>query len=320
MKGTCPIFRDGARYCKKATRAPLQKQTFSLGRKEALFTIVFELNQDKKYSIKSLCESLKISRSGYYKWLNKSPSAQELRAEEIAKEIQRIFKESQATFGVVRMYYALKRERNWNVNKKAIRRIMRRLHLLPEIRKKRPNWINTAAVYTADNIIQRNFEASGPNEKWFTDVSYIFYGKREKAYISAIIDRYDLSIVSYIISQKNDNKLVMDTIKLAMERNHSVRPIIHSDRGYQYTSLEYKRLTEHYDFDVSMSRPGKCLDNQPIESFWGVLKSEYYYRNRFSTFEELQSGIGQYIDYYMNKRYVPKFNGLTPAEYRKMAA
>nr|WP_255313254.1 IS3 family transposase [Listeria fleischmannii] len=231
--------------------------------------MVFELNQDKKYSIKSLCESLKISRSGYYKWLNKSPSAQELRAEEIAKEIQRIFKESQATFGVVRMYYALKRERNWNVNKKAIRRIMRRLHLLPEIRKKRPNWINTAAVYTADNIIQRNFEASGPNEKWFTDVSYIFYGKREKAYISAIIDRYDLSIVSYIISQKNDNKLVMDTIKLAMERNHSVRPIIHSDRGYQYTSLEYKRLTEHYDFDVSMSRPGKCLDNQPIESFWG---------------------------------------------------
>ncbi|MBC1650726.1 transposase family protein [Listeria booriae] len=85
-----------------------------------------------------------------------------------------------------------------------------------------------------------------------------------------------MSIISYVISRRNDNQLVMDTVQLAMNSNRNIRPIINSDRGFQYTSLEYQQLKEQYHFEVSMSRAGRYLDNQPIESFWGVLKSEYY--------------------------------------------
>ncbi|MBC1530149.1 IS3 family transposase [Listeria booriae] len=319
LKRKNEILRDGARYSKKAASVPMQKQSFSLERKEILFTVVFELNQEKKYPINQLCKSLEVSRSGYYKWLKREPSTSELRTGKKAKEIERIFKESKSTFGVIRVQCALKRELGWNINKKAIRRIMRRMNLLPEIRKKRPTWVSTTATYTAENIIDRRFKATSPNEKWFTDVSYLFYGNHEKAYISAIIDRYDMSIISYVISRRNDNQLVMDTVQLAMNSNRNTRPIIHSDRGFQYTSLEYQKLKEQYRFEVSMSRAGRCLDNQPIESFWGVSKSEYYHRNKFNTFKELQDGMKEYIDYYMNKRYVPKFNGLTPTEYRSIS-
>lgn len=196
---------------------------------------------------------------------------------------------------------------------------MRIMNLYPEIRKKRPNWIRTTPEYTFENIIKRDFIACRPNEKWFTDVSYLFYGNHQKAYISAIIDRYDMSIVSFVISKNNDNKLVMDTVKEAYKKNPGVRPIIHSDRGFQYTSREYNNLSKSLLFTISMSRVSKCLDNQPIESFWGTLKSEYYYRKTFPTFDSLKAGITKYIEFYQNKRYVPKFNGLTPEEFRKKA-
>lgn len=129
-----------------------------------------------------------------------------------------------------------------------------------------------------------------------------------------------MSIVSYVISKANNNRLVMETIKNALKNNPGATPVIHSDRGFQYTSQEYYQLKEDYGFEVNMSRPGKCLDNQPIESFWGTLKAEYYYRKQFNSFSELSQGIKSYIDFYQNKRYVPKFDGLTPLEYRRRSA
>ena len=244
----------------------------------------------------------------------------EAKTEEVAQQIRRIFEESNRTFGVIRIQFALKRELSIQVNIKKIRRLMRIMGLYPEIRRKRPNWIKTNPVYTFDNLIDRDFVAEKPNQKWFTDVSYLFYGPHQKAYISAIIDRYDMSIVSYIIGKSNDNQLVMDTIEEAFKNNPGATPIIHSDRGFQYTSNAYHHLKETYGFKASMSRSGKCLDNQPIESFWGTLKSEYYYRKQFDSYDELRKGIEQYIYFCQNKRYVPKFYGLTPAEYRKKIA
>lgn len=281
--------------------------------------MIFELNKEQRYSIKKLCERLEVSRSGYYKWCNKEVSNNEKRSKLIAKEIKRIFEESKETFGVVRMHYALKRECKLNVNIKCIRRIMRILGLRAQIRKKRPNWARIKPHFTADNILNRNFETKKPNQKWFTDISYLKYGKGQKAYISAIIDRYDLSIVAYKVSKRNDLKLVMDTLKLALKNNNTSNTVLHSDRGFQYTSKHYKKYLDTHNIKISMSKAGSCLDNQPIEAFWGTLKAEYYYRNQFSTYEDLETGISEYIDYYMNKRYVPKFDGLTPNEYRNVS-
>lgn len=269
--------------------------------------------------MKNLCDSIGVYRSGYYKWLNKEKAVQKIKIEKLALDIKRIFEESDKTLGVVCIQCALKRELDINISSKKVRRLMRIMNIYPEIRKKRSGCVRTVPEHMFENVISRDFVASKPNKKWFTDVSYLFYGNHQKAYISAIIDRYDLSIVSYVISTKNDNKLVMDTVKKALELNPKATPIIHSDRGFQYTSNEYNLLSKSSNFTISMSRVSKCLDNQLIESFWGVLKSEYYYRYKFQTLDSLKKGIEKYIEFYQNKRYVPKFNGLTPLKFRKIA-
>ena len=172
------------------------------------------------------------------------------------------------------------------------------------------------ARHTAKNIIARKFDAEAPNKKWFTDVTYLPYGNGQKAYLSAIIDRYDQTIVAWKISRFNDNNLVKETLDLAFEKNPQARPIIHSDRGSQYTSHQHQELKNKYKFKISMSRVSKCLDNRPMESFFGTLKSEYFYQNKFKTLEELIDGIGSYIDFYLKRRYVAKFKGLMPSEFR----
>ncbi len=104
------------------------------------------------------------------------------------------------------------------------------------------------------------------------------YGNGRKAYLSAIIDLYDHSIVSWKLGHSNNNPLVMDTVKKAMRKNPGVRPLLHSDHGFQYTSYDYKALQVNYKFTKSMSRVGRCLDNQPIEHFWGTFKEEKFYQ------------------------------------------
>lgn len=173
--------------------------------------------------------------------------------------------------------------------------------------------VKSTPVHTARNVINRNFGASMPNEKWF--ITHITYGNGQGAYLSAIIDRYNRTIIAQKIITKMDNQLVKDTIDLVFKSNLVVRPIIHSDRFSQYTSVQYRDLKEEYKFKISMLRPGKCLDNQPIEVFFWTLKVEYYYRYKFKTLLELEQGIEKYLDFYMNRRYVSKFNGLTPAEF-----
>ncbi|MEB8124486.1 DDE-type integrase/transposase/recombinase [Staphylococcus succinus] len=118
--------------------------------------------------------------------------------------------------------------------------------------------------------MNRNFEAKKPNEKWFTDISYLNYGNGKKAYISAIIDRYDLSIVAYKISKYNDLKIVMDTLEIALNNHQVFNTVLHSDRGFQYTSKSYKEYLDAHNVKISMSKAGSCLDNQSIEAFWGL--------------------------------------------------
>jgi transposase InsO family protein len=268
----------------------------------------------------NLCKAIGVSRSGYYKWLDRAPSEQEIINDCLSVEIKRIYDESDSTFGVERVTLAINRELNIGVNSKRVRRLMRILGISSVIRRKRPNYVKSTPEHTYENTIDRNFVATKPNEKWFTDVTYLKFGNNTKAYLSAIIDTYDQSIVAWKISRYNDNNLVKETIEEAFQTNPEARPYIQTDRGSQYTSGMYRRLSQKYKFEISMSRVSKCLDNQPIESFWGTLKSEYYYRRKFESFESLANGIESYISRYMHKRYVKKFGGLTPAEFRALAA
>ncbi len=222
--------------------------------------------------------------------------------------------------GYRQMMTQINRKLKTSYNKKRFYRLMKSLGIRSIIRKKRPNYLKTTEHHTAENILNRNFKATKLNQKWSTDVTELRYGNGRKAYLSAIIDMYDNSIVSYVVGHSNNNNLVMETIHRAMKKNPKARPIIQSDRGYQYTSHEYKRLSEKYHFTKSMSRVGRCLDNQPIERFWGTYKAESFYIKKLNDYESVFNDVSRYIRYYNNYRYVESLNRYSPNEYRKMAA
>jgi transposase InsO family protein len=218
------------------------------------------------------------------------------------------------------MKLQLNRKLKTTYNPKRYYRIMRALGLKSVTRKKRPNYVKSTPEHVAENVLKRDFNTDKPNTKWCTDVTELKYGNGKKAYLSAIIDLYDNSIISWVLSHSNNNTLVMDTVKHAIWKNPGAQPLLHSDRGFQYTSHEYNRLKKKYGFLTSMSRVSRCLDNQPIERFWGTFKSESYYLKSHTTYEDVVKDVKTYMRYYNNYRYVERFEGLAPNEFRKLAA
>ena len=205
-------------------------------------------------------------------------------------------------------------------NRKRVRRIMKMLGIKSVIRRKKSKYIKSTAEITAENLRARDFYASKPNEKWATDVTeFKIVGSKQKLYLSAIIDLYDRSIVSYMISTRNDNDLVFRTYELAISRNPGATPILHSDRGFQYTSKVFQTKLKEANITQSMSRVGRCIDNGPTEGFWGIIKSEMYYLHKFYSFDELKTSIDDYMNFYNNERLQERFNDMTPMEVRTAA-
>jgi len=266
-----------------------------------------------------LCALAGVARSAYYKWLNWTPSAKEMEVRSLAKEVQLRYDKRKGILGYRQIRTQLNRKLKKKYNKKRYYRIMRALGLKAVIRRKRPSYVKAPEIHIVENVMNRSFDAQSPNSKWCTDVTELKFGNGCKAYLSAIIDVYDNSIVSWVLDRSNNNKLVMDTLKKAYEKNPGVTPLIQSDRGFQYTSHEYNRLHVKYGFRKSMSRVSRCLDNQPIERFWGTYKSESYYLTKYDTYESILKDVSEYIRYYNNYRYTECLDGLSPNEYRQIA-
>lgn len=197
---------------------------------------------------------------------------------------------------------------------------MKLLGLSSVIRRKRKGYIKSTPQVTAENVLNRDFEATKPNEKWLTDVTeFKVIGSNTKLYLSAILDLYDKSIVSYKIGTSNNNPLVYDTYTEAINKNPDAKPTFHSDRGFQYTNKVFKTMLDKQEITQSMSRVARCIDNGPMEGFFGIIKSEMYYLKKFHDIKVLRKAIEDYIDYYNTKRYKKKLKGLTPIEYRNQA-
>ena len=204
-----------------------------------------------------------------------------------------------------------------NYSTNYIRRLMRFLGIKAVIRAKKAMYTSVDPETTSQNILNRNFNATLPNEKWLTDVTeFKVEGKKQKLYLSAILDLYDKSIVAYDMSIKNDNTLVFNTFDKAISSNPTAKPVFHSDRGVQYTSKKFQFKLNSQNMIQSMSRAGKCLDNAPMESFWGTLKSEMYYLNRFYSLNNLKAMLEDYIEFYNYNRFQYKLKCLSPMEYR----
>lgn len=214
------------------------------------------------------------------------------------------------------MTIKLNRDNNLNVNSKRIYRLMGLLGLKSVCRRKRKRYRSSKPETIAENILNRQFSANKFGEKWLTDVTEMKYGDGKKAYLSAILDLADKSIVSFVIGHSNNNDLVFETFDIAHQEYPDATPIFHSDRGFQYTSKKFKNKLNKAKMIQSMSRVARCIDNGPMEAFWGMLKSEMYYLRKFNTFAELKEAITDYIDYYNNHRYQKRLNSMTPLEYR----
>lgn len=165
-------------------------------------------------------------------------------------------------------------------------------------------------------MLDRKFTAKTFGEKWLTDVTEMKYGASSKAYLSAILDLGDKSIVSFVIGHSNNNALVFETFDLAHEQYPDAKPIFHSDRGFQYTTKTFKKKLDDAGMVHSMPRVSRCIDNDPMEAFWGMLKSEMYYLKTFHSYEELKQAVVDYIEYYNGSRYQKRLNSMTPLEYR----
>lgn len=255
----------------------------------------------KKYSVKKLCIIAKVQRSSYYKWLNRKESVNEVFNQKLLKLIEKNYEESGAILGYRQMTIKLNRENDFKINEKSVLRLMRIKNLKSVCRKKRKNYIKCKPEITAENVLNREFKSNKFGEKWLTDVTEMKYGTT-KVYLSAILDLSDKSIVAYNIARSNNNDLVFKNFDIAREKFPNVKPIFHSDRGIQYTSVLFRKKLNDAGMTQSMSRISRCIDNGPMEAFWGTLKSEMYYLKTFKTYDELVTAIKQYIEYYNTKQ------------------
>jgi transposase InsO family protein len=276
-----------------------------------------DLHDEKGYPVSALCEIIDLNRSSYYKWLQRDGSEQEARDAQLIGYMQILYHESNGIFGYRRMHLNLKRRFGLHCNKKRIYRVMRAIGLRSVIRRKRPQYIRSTPEVTAENLLKREFTAEKLNEKWLTDVTEFKCGDGNKLYLSAILDLKDKGIVSYAMGRSNNNVLVFDTFDAAVLKYPDATPLFHSDRGFQYTSKVFRTKLDAAGMTQSMSRVGRCIDNGPMEAFWGIIKSEMYYLQRFDDYEGLKTAIDRYIVFYNENRYQEKLNGMAPLELRE---
>ena len=270
-----------------------------------------------KYSIEAMCKVFEVSRSGYYDWRkrqDRTPKDQWL--VDLIIECQQKCKQ---TYGIRRVRRWLQRQKGKVVNLKAILRIMRKLNLLSQIRRRKPYRNYQEAVHKYPNLLKRQFDQAKPNQFWVTDITYIPI-PNGMLYMCAVVDLCGRKVLAYRIAGSMATSLVTDTIRDAMKQEKVTDGLVlHSDQGSQYTSQMYNDLSKEYHFQPSMSSPGCPYDNAAMENFFGTLKTECLYRAHFTTKAEVEQLVAEYVHFYNYERINLK-NGLTPDEIRSKAA
>ena len=264
-----------------------------------------------KYSVSEMCRFFCVSRSGYYAYV----SRMDIPTKDIslAERIRECQENCGKTYGYRRVHIWLQRQGVYH-NPKTILRVMQKYNLLSVVRRKKyRNYGDVLHRY--HNLLNRNFKAERPNQKWVTDISYI-KTSQGTLYLSVIRDLFDSSIVAYKTGTDQNVNLVLSTIKEARKKEKVTAELqLHSDQGFQYTSHAYFKLTKSYNITPSMSRRGNPYDNAMAENFFSILKSKCINRIKLQTFEDAQKIIDEYIYFYNNERLQLKTK-LTPHEMR----
>ncbi|MFR7760677.1 MAG: IS3 family transposase [Peptoniphilus grossensis] len=272
--------------------------------------------KEKGYRLKYLLIAIDLPKSTYYFEINKV-DAVKIRNKNIENKIFDIFNNHKGRYGVRRVYRELLNQ-GYTINHKKVQRIMHELKLFGKRPREKYHSYKGKVGKIADNIIDRNFKANKPLQKWSTDVSQ-FNFSWGKCYISPILDMYTNEIISYDLSLSPNLEQISNMLMKAFNKFPILNNLIlHSDQGWQYQHKYYIRELKKHGIIQSMSRKGNCYDNSIMETFFGRLKNEVYYgyEKSYNSFEEFSEAIEKYIYYYNNERIQKKTKWMPPTKYR----
>lgn len=268
-----------------------------------------------------LCDLFKVSRSGFYAWNSRPASARQREDMVLLAHIRSEFETSHRSYGRPRMVEEL-REQGFQVGHHRVGRLMREngIHAV-RTRKSKRYYSHTPSLGFAPNLLERDFTATAPNQKWSVDISYIETLKGW-LYLAVVIDLYSRKIVGWAVSERMKKDLALRALRMAITLRRPGRGLIHhSDRGSQYCATDYQMELKRHGIKISMSGKGNCYDNAPVESFFKTLKAELVWRTRFETRVQAEISIGNYINTFYNpRRRHSALGNISPVRYENMAA
>ena len=234
---------------------------------------------------------------------------------EVKERIKTIYYRHQGRYGYRRVLLELRNGRQ-SLNHKTVQKLMGQLGLKSTVRPKRYQSYKGGVGKVASNLLGRNFITQAPNQKWVTDITE-FNIKGDKVYLSPILDLYNQEIISYEIADRPQISTVMQMLKSAFKQlGPKDKPLLHSDQGWQYQMGFYQKALQEQGITQSMSRKGNCLDNAVMENWFGIMKTEFFYQQKFDNVQSFKAQLKDYIHYYNHDRIKQKLKGLSPVNYR----
>jgi putative transposase len=257
----------------------------------------------RRWPVGVICRVLKVSRSGFYRWRGRKPSARQIRRQELLDKIRIAHRQNQELYGSPRVHRALLID-GQIVSRNTVAKLMREAKIRAKTRRKFvPRTTDSRhAQPVAGNLLARDFDANTPDRKWVADITYI-PTQQGWLYLAAVLDCFSRKIVGWAMDDQMPTDLVADAMKMALHHRRPGRNLIHhSDRGVQYASEDYQRLLARYGIKASMSGRGNCYDNAMMESFWATLKTELIYQEKYATHEQARQSIFKYIEVFYNRK------------------
>jgi transposase InsO family protein len=257
----------------------------------------------RRWPVQVICRVLKVSRSGFYRWRVRKPSARQIRQEHLLERIRIAHRQNQELYGSPRIHRGLLIDGEM-VSRNTVAKLMRQAKIRAKTRRKFvPRTTDSRHRQpVADNLLQRDFGAKAPDRKWVADITYVPTGQGW-FYLAAVLDCFSRKIVGWAMDDQMPTDLVSDALKMALHQRRPAGNLIHhSDRGVQYASEDYQQLLARHGITVSMSGRGNCYDNAMMESFWATLKTELIHQQKYTTHEQSRQSIFKYIEVFYNRK------------------
>lgn len=272
------------------------------------------------YAIRMMCRAMRVSRSGYYDWVDRPESARSQRHRLITEKIRHYHQASRETYGSPRIHADLIASGE-TVGKNTVALLMQRAQIVPKTIRRFRVTTDSRKTVAAPNLLAQQFTAEKPNERWVSDITFI--PTREGwLYLAVILDLYSRAVVGWAMHQRMKTELITDALKMAlMSRQQSNTLLLHSDQGSQYAAAEYQSLLASRGILCSMSRKGNCWDNAVAESFFHSLKTELVHHEDYRSRTEAKASIFEYVEVFYNRQRRHSHIGMmAPLAFEKMAA